>query len=87
MHEYAHHFMAENAPYLVPRWYGEGFAEYFATAKFETDGTVGLGLPAGPVIASIHEKRDEFRHQLQEAAGAAGRSETRSIRAKTLRRS
>lgn len=46
MHEYAHHFMAENAPYLVPRWYGEGFAEYFATAKFESDGAVGLGLPA-----------------------------------------
>ncbi len=46
MHEYAHHFMAENAPYLVPRWCGEGFAEYFATAKFETDGAVGLGLPA-----------------------------------------
>lgn len=46
MHEYAHHFMAENAPYLVPRWYSEGFAEYFATAKFESDGAVGLGLPA-----------------------------------------
>ena len=41
MHEYAHHFMAENAPYLVPRWYSEGFAEYFATAKFEADGAVG----------------------------------------------
>src|SRR3954471_21634956 len=25
MHEYAHHFLAENATYLVPRWYGEGF--------------------------------------------------------------
>ncbi|HET9862541.1 MAG TPA: DUF1570 domain-containing protein [Steroidobacteraceae bacterium] len=46
MHEYAHHFMAENAPYLVPRWYGEGFAEYFSTAKFDSDGAVGLGLPA-----------------------------------------
>ena len=46
MHEYAHHFMAENAEYLVPRWYSEGFAEYFATAKFEYDGAVGLGLPA-----------------------------------------
>jgi len=30
---------------------------------------VGLGLPAGPVIASIHEKRDEFRAVLQAAAG------------------
>ena len=46
MHEYAHHFMAENATYLVPRWYGEGFAEFFATTKFESKGAVGLGLPA-----------------------------------------
>jgi len=46
MHEYAHHFMSENATYLVPRWYGEGFAEYFATTKFEKDGAIGLGLPA-----------------------------------------
>jgi K+:H+ antiporter len=48
---------------------------------------VGLGLPAGPVIASIHEKRDEFRHELQEAAGQAGLADTRAIREKTLRRS
>ena len=27
-----------------------------------------LGVPAGPVIASIHEKRDEFRTQIQEQA-------------------
>ena len=46
---------------------------------------VGLGLPTGPVIASIHEKRDEFRRELQEAAGRAGLAQTRSIRAKTLR--
>ena len=39
------------------------------------------------MIASIHEKRDEFRHELQEAAGLAGKTETHSIRAKTLRRS
>jgi tetratricopeptide (TPR) repeat protein len=55
MHEYAHHFMAENAPYLVPRWYSEGFAEYFASAKFEKDGTVGLGLPA------LHRAHELFR--------------------------
>ncbi len=47
---------------------------------------VGVGLPAGPVIASIHEKRDEFRHELQEAASQAGLLTTRSIRAKVLRR-
>jgi CPA2 family monovalent cation:H+ antiporter-2 len=43
---------------------------------------VGLGVPTGPVIASIHEKRDEFRHELQDAAGREG---TRGIRAKSLR--
>lgn len=47
---------------------------------------VGLGLPTGLVIASIHEKRDEFRHELQEAASQAGLLTTRSIRAKALRR-
>jgi tetratricopeptide (TPR) repeat protein len=58
MHEYAHHFMAENAPYLVPRWYGEGFAEFFATAKFDTDGAVGLGLPAQHRAYELFEARD-----------------------------
>src|SRR5262245_49570998 len=58
-----------------------------ASLQLSEAALVGLGLPAGPVIASIHEKRDEFRHELQEAAGLAGKTETRSIRAKTLRRS
>jgi cytochrome c-type biogenesis protein CcmH/NrfG len=57
MHEYAHHFMFENATYLVPRWYGEGFAEYFATAKFEADGAVGLGLPATHRAYELFEAR------------------------------
>jgi hypothetical protein len=35
------------------------------------------------VIASIHEKRDEIRHALQEAAKKAGRGTIRSVRAKT----
>jgi cytochrome c-type biogenesis protein CcmH/NrfG len=58
MHEYAHHFMAENADYLVPRWYGEGFAEFFATARFEADGAVGLGLPAHHRAYELFEARD-----------------------------
>ncbi|KAB2916295.1 MAG: potassium transporter TrkA [Hyphomicrobiaceae bacterium] len=48
---------------------------------------VGLGLPTGPVIASIHDKRDEFRNELQEAADKAGLTETHAIRSKTLRSS
>ena len=58
MHEYAHHFMAENASYMAPRWYGEGFAEYFSTAKFDADGAVGLGLPAEHRAYELFEARD-----------------------------
>src|SRR6185295_10158249 len=54
-----------------------------ASLQLSEAALVGLGVPAGPVIASIHEKRDEFRNELQQAAGEAG-LETRSIRAKTL---
>ena len=32
---------------------------------------IGLGVAMGLVVASIHEKRDEFRHELQQAAGSA----------------
>jgi CPA2 family monovalent cation:H+ antiporter-2 len=48
---------------------------------------VGLGLATGPVIASIHEKRDEFRRELQQAAGKAGLQTTRAIRTKAHRSS
>lgn len=41
---------------------------------------MSVGLPAGPVIASIHQLRDEFRQELQEAAG---RQIIHSIRSKT----
>jgi len=47
---------------------------------------VGMGVQVGPVIASIHEKRDEIRHALQDAAREAGRGVIRSVRAKTRRR-
>ena len=46
---------------------------------------VGIGVPVGPVIASIHEKRDEIRRTLQQAASEAGRDTIRSVRAKTGR--
>ena len=45
-----------------------------ASLQLSEAALVGLGVPTGPVIASIHEKRDEFRHELQEAAGQAGRT-------------
>src|SRR5712671_1346369 len=56
-----------------------------ASLQLSEAALIGLGHAAGSVIASIHEKRDEFRRNLQEAAGQAGLAETRSIREKTLR--
>jgi CPA2 family monovalent cation:H+ antiporter-2 len=47
---------------------------------------VGLGVPAGPVIASIHDKRDEIRRALQEAARAAGIDKIHAVRSKTPKR-
>ena len=35
---------------------------------------VGLGVPTGLVIASIHEKRDEFRNNLQGVGGYMGQA-------------
>jgi CPA2 family monovalent cation:H+ antiporter-2 len=54
-----------------------------ASLQLSEAALVGLGMPTGPVIASIHEKRDEIRRNLQHAARAAGLEKTRSIRAKT----
>ena len=44
-----------------------------ASLQLSEAALVGLGVPAGYVIASIHEKRDELRRQLQGAAAKVGR--------------
>ena len=54
-----------------------------ASLQLSEAALVGLGVPAGPVIASIHEKRDEFRHELQAAVNKLGREESRGLRAKS----
>jgi len=44
---------------------------------------IGLGVAMGLVVASIHEKRDEFRHELQQAAGGTrSADETTGVRRK-----
>ena len=53
-----------------------------ASLQLSEAALVGLGIPTGPVIASIHEQRDVFRAELQRAATAAGAGETRSIKPK-----
>ena len=45
-HEYAHHFMtAALTERAYPRWFVEGFAEFFAGVQFEPSGAVRLGVP------------------------------------------
>ena len=53
-----------------------------ASLQLSEAALVDLGVPTGPVIASIHEKRDEFRSALQSAAGKAGRKESHGVKAK-----
>jgi CPA2 family monovalent cation:H+ antiporter-2 len=74
--EHARHLYATGVTDAVPE-------TIEASLQLSEAALVGLGVPTGPVIASIHEKRDEFRHELQDAAGKAGRTSTHSIRAKT----
>ncbi len=49
-----------------------------ASLQLSEAALVGLGVPTGLVIASIHERRDIFRSQLQGAAKAAG-TDTRAF--------
>jgi monovalent cation:H+ antiporter-2, CPA2 family len=53
-----------------------------ASLQLSEAALVGMGVPIGPVIASIHEKRDEIRHILQQAAREAGRNQIRAVKPK-----
>ena len=46
LHEYAHHYFISGTNHPIPLWLSEGSAEFFASAKFEKDGAVGIGRPA-----------------------------------------
>jgi CPA2 family monovalent cation:H+ antiporter-2 len=54
-----------------------------ASLQLSEAALVGLGVAAGPAIATIHEKRDEIRLALQQAARDAGRNRIHSVKAKT----
>ncbi len=74
--DHARHLYALGATDAVPE-------TVEASLQLSEAALVGLGVAMGPAIASIHEKRDEIRHSLQDAAREAGRGETRAIRAKS----
>jgi CPA2 family monovalent cation:H+ antiporter-2 len=74
--DHARHLYALGATDAVPE-------TIEASLQLSEAALVELGVPTGLVIASIHEKRDEIRHALQDAARQAGRDSIRSVRAKT----
>jgi tetratricopeptide (TPR) repeat protein len=45
-HEYTHHLAASHFTRPYPRWFGEGFAEFYSTARVDRDGSVGIGYAA-----------------------------------------
>jgi len=49
-----------------------------ASLQLSEAALVGLGVPMGPVIASVHEQRDEFRKALTQAAGTSDHASERS---------
>jgi tetratricopeptide (TPR) repeat protein len=46
LHEYSHHMMLQSAAAAYPAWFREGFAEFYSTARFEKDGSMGFGAAA-----------------------------------------
>jgi tetratricopeptide (TPR) repeat protein len=73
-HEYAHHYMFGLTARAFPRWFVEGFAEFFAVVKFQPDGGVGLGAPATYRAAELVYGRDVPIRTLLEFDGGAGGS-------------
>ena len=73
--EHARHLYAIGATDAVPE-------TIEASLQLSEATLVGLGIPMGAAIASIHEKRDEFRRALQQAAREAGREQSHSVRPK-----
>jgi CPA2 family monovalent cation:H+ antiporter-2 len=53
-----------------------------ASLQLSEAALVGLGVAMGLAIASVHQKRDDFRHALQQAARAAGHEKSHLLRRK-----
>jgi tetratricopeptide (TPR) repeat protein len=73
-HEYAHHFMrAVLTPRAFPRWFTEGFAEFYANPKFNKDGTISVGAPPYYRAAELRYARVvPIRTMLSFDGGAGG---------------
>ena len=74
--EHARHLYSLGATDAVPE-------TIEASLQLSEAALVGLGVAMGPVIAAIHEKRDEIRRTLQQAARDAGLETSHAVRVKS----
>lgn len=68
LHEYAHHFLISSNPTAQPRWLSEGAAEFFASSRFESDGSIWLGRPAQHRAGELFNARDVKAAELLDPA-------------------
>lgn len=72
-HEYAHHFMtAALTERAYPRWFVEGFAEFFAGVQFRSNGAVRLGVPPGYRAMELFYAREVPIRRLLDFDGGVG---------------
>lgn len=64
LHEYAHHFLISNSRFPQPRWVSEGGAEFFASAEFDRDGGINIGMPAAHRAGELWHARDVRAEEL-----------------------
>lgn len=75
LHEYAHHFMSSSSA-AMPRWFGEGAAEFFAAAQFPKDGSMWLGRAANHRAGELFYARDVTAADLLDPAQYEKRKST-----------
>lgn len=68
LHEYAHHFLISNSEQPLPRWLGEGTAEFFASAEFSGSGGINVGMPAFQRADELLYAKDVKAEQLLDPA-------------------
>ena len=73
--EHARHLYALGATDAVPE-------TIEASLQLSEAALVGFGVATGLAIASIHQKRDDIRHTLQQAAQDAGLARIHSVKAR-----
>ena len=78
-HEYLHHLMQQEMNVAYPHWVREGFAELFATARIEDDGTVTVGAVPAYRAYSLRYPSFPFEQMLAADYAKLDKSEIESV--------